>query len=71
MVVSSRVLRKIFGLNKEEVRAEWRRLHYDEVYDLHFSMKYYLGDRIKSDGMNGACGAYRRGAGSGSRCYGP
>jgi hypothetical protein len=41
------VLRKIFGLKKDEVRAEWKRLNYEELYDLYFSPKYYLGDHIK------------------------
>ena len=60
----SRVPRKTLGLKKEEVRAEWRRLHYLEFYDLYFFMKYYLSHRFKMDEMNGACGAYVRGTGS-------
>jgi hypothetical protein len=33
-VFDSRVLRKIFGPKKAKVRGEWRRLHYQELYDL-------------------------------------
>jgi hypothetical protein len=28
------VLRRIFGPKGDEVRGEWRRLHYEELYDL-------------------------------------
>ena len=35
-VLDSRVLRKIFGLRRDEVRVEWRRLHKQELYD-HYS----------------------------------
>jgi hypothetical protein len=30
----NRVLRKILGLNREELREEWRKLHANEMYDL-------------------------------------
>jgi hypothetical protein len=33
----NRVLRKIFGSKREEVRGEWRKLHNDELYDLYSS----------------------------------
>jgi hypothetical protein len=32
-VFENRVLKKIFGPKKEEVRAEWRRLHNEELND--------------------------------------
>jgi hypothetical protein len=31
----SRVLRKVFGPNKDEVTGKWRRLHNEELYDLY------------------------------------
>jgi len=34
-VFENRVLSKIFGSEREEVRAEWRRLHSVELYDLY------------------------------------
>jgi hypothetical protein len=36
-VSKNRVLRKIFGLKRDEVRGAWRRLHNEEFYDLYSS----------------------------------
>jgi hypothetical protein len=36
-VFEIRVLRKISGPKRGEVTVEWRRLHYEELYDLCFS----------------------------------
>jgi len=33
----NRVLRRIFGSKKDEVRGEWRKLHNEELNDLYFS----------------------------------
>jgi hypothetical protein len=33
----NRVLSRIFGPKRNEVRAKWRRLHNEELYDLHCS----------------------------------
>jgi hypothetical protein len=32
-----RVLRKIFGPTRDEVRGEWRKFHNEELHDLYFS----------------------------------
>jgi hypothetical protein len=34
-VFENRVLRKIFGLNRDNVTEEWRRLHSEELYALY------------------------------------
>jgi hypothetical protein len=34
-VFEGRVLRKIFGPNRDEVTGEWRRLRNEELYDLY------------------------------------
>ena len=31
------MLREMFGSKRDEVTAEWRRLHTEELYDLHSS----------------------------------
>jgi len=36
-VSENRVLRRIFGPNRDEVTGEWRNLHNDELNDLYFS----------------------------------
>jgi hypothetical protein len=36
-VFEKRVLKGIFGLKRDEVTGEWRRLHKDELYDLYSS----------------------------------
>jgi hypothetical protein len=36
-VFKNRVLEKIFGLKREELKREWRRLHNNELYDLYSS----------------------------------
>jgi hypothetical protein len=37
MVFENRVLRRIFGLRRDEVIGEWRRLHNKELYALYSS----------------------------------
>jgi hypothetical protein len=36
-VFENRVLRRIFGPKRDEVRGEWRRLHNEELHDLYSS----------------------------------
>jgi hypothetical protein len=36
-VFENRVLRRIFGPKREEVSGGWRRLHNEELHDLHTS----------------------------------
>jgi len=36
-VFENRVLRRIFGPRRDDVRKEWRKLHNEELSDLHYS----------------------------------
>jgi len=47
-VCENRVLRKIFGPQRGQIRAEWRILHNAELYDLWSPLliKYYSGNQI-------------------------
>jgi hypothetical protein len=54
------VLRRIFGLKRDEVTGEWRKLHNEELNDLYSC----VGDEIEKNEMGGACSAY----GGGERC---
>jgi hypothetical protein len=36
-VFENRVLRRIFGPQRDEVTGEWRKLHNEELHDLYFS----------------------------------
>jgi len=42
-VFENRVLRKIFGPKRYDVRGEWRKLHNEKVNDLHFSPNVIRG----------------------------
>jgi hypothetical protein len=41
------VLRRIFGLKRDEVVRDWRRLHNEELYTLFFTT-YCSGDQSRS-----------------------
>jgi hypothetical protein len=47
------VLRKIFEPKRDEVAAEWRKLHNEEPIDLYFLDKCYSGDKIKKSKLGG------------------
>ena len=55
-VFENRVLRRMFGPKRDKVTRESRKLHYEELNDL--LAKYFSGDKIKKNGIGGACGTY-------------
>ena len=54
------VLRRIFG-PKDEVRGEWRKLHIEELNNLHASPNVIGGDEIETNEMGGTCSKYGTG----------
>jgi hypothetical protein len=60
--LENRVLRRIFGPKRDEVKGEWRRLHKKELHALYSSPRY-SGDQMKKTEMGRECSTYgeRRG----------
>ena len=55
----NRVPRRIFRPKKDKVTGEWRKLHNEELNDLHvFLTKSYSSDQIKKIEIGGACSRY-------------
>ena len=59
----NRVLRRVFGCERDEVTGEWRKLHNEELRYVLLT-QYCAGGKIEKNEMGGACGAY----GGGERC---
>jgi hypothetical protein len=57
-VSENRVLREIFGPERGEVTGEWRKLYGEDLQVIVLLTRCYLGDKIKEDGMGGACSTY-------------
>ena len=58
-VFETRVLRRIFGTRRDEVKGEWRRLHNEEHYDLCSSPNIVRVIKSKKE-VGGACSACGR-----------
>jgi len=57
-VLRNWVLRKLFGLKREEVTGALNKLQNEELHDWYHSGICYLGDHMKRDEMDGTCGTY-------------
>jgi hypothetical protein len=56
-VFENRILRRIFGTKRDWVTREWRKLHNEELNDLHCSSNI-VRVIIEKNEMGGACSAY-------------
>jgi hypothetical protein len=54
-VFENRVLRRIFGLKRDEVTGEWRKLHNEELRDLYSSPNIIRIIQVEEDEMGGPC----------------
>ena len=55
----SRVLRGMFGSDRDRVTGEWRKLHNEELNDLYCSPNiHYSGDQIEMNEIGWACCTY-------------
>jgi hypothetical protein len=55
------VLRKIFGIQREEVTGDSRKLHNEELHDCtshQIDLFLITGDKIKKNEMGGSCNSY-------------
>jgi len=57
-VFDNRVLRRIFGLNRDEVRREWGKIHNEKCNDLHSSSNIFSGVTVENSEVGGACSGY-------------
>jgi hypothetical protein len=58
-VFQNRALKRIFGLKRDEITGEWRKLHNEELNNV-TRPQYCSGDKIEKNEMSGACSAYKR-----------
>jgi hypothetical protein len=58
-VFENRVLRRIFGPNRDEVTGQWRKLHNEELHNLYSSPDIIR--QVKGDEVSWACGTNRKG----------
>ena len=54
----NRVLRRIFGPKREEVKGEWIKIHNEELNDLYSSPSFFSADKIEKNEMGWACSTY-------------
>jgi hypothetical protein len=47
-VFENRVLRRIFGAKREEVTGGWRKLHNEELHNLHYSSSIIRMNKSRS-----------------------
>jgi hypothetical protein len=60
-VLENRVLRKIFGPKRDEIKDEWRILHQAGLYDLYASQAIRVIKKNKKGGECGMNGGQERG----------
>jgi hypothetical protein len=54
-MIEKRVLWRIFGLKRDEIIGWWRKLHYNDLYNLYSSSNVIRMIKVKEDEMGRAC----------------
>jgi len=54
-MLENRVLRRIFRFQVDEVTWEWKKLHYEELFDLYSSPNVFSADQIEKNEVGGTC----------------
>jgi hypothetical protein len=57
-VFENRVLKRIFGPERDEVVGEWGKVHNEELNDLYASSNIFSGDQMEKNKGGAACGTY-------------
>jgi hypothetical protein len=57
-VFETRVMRKVFGPKRDVVTEEWRKLHNEELNDLHCSPNIFSVIKIEKNKMGWKCSVY-------------
>ena len=61
-VFENRVLRRVFESKRDEERGEWRKLHNEELSDLHLT-QYCAGGKIEKNAIGGGGEKCAKGSG--------
>ena len=57
-MLENRVLRRIIGPRRDRITGEWRKLHNEELNDLHCSPNIVRLIKIEKNEMGWSCSAY-------------
>ena len=58
IVFENRVLRRIFGPKRDEVREVWRKLHNEKLNDMYSSPNIFREIKIEKEELYGVCSTY-------------
>jgi hypothetical protein len=59
-VFENRLPRRVFGPKRDEVTAEWRKLHNEELRDLYPSPSIIRNNQVKENEMGKSCSTNER-----------
>jgi hypothetical protein len=57
-VFENRVLRRVFGPKRDAITGEKRKLHNEEIYELHSSPRTIRATKSRKNELGGTCSTY-------------